>query len=259
VPDIDTQKEIVKVYQVITDRIALKRQINEKLEEMAGIYFKSIFAVFATFSQSEFIQKSKDMIPSNWKLAKISDYCDENIENVSAGRYPFVYLDTGNITCNYINNLQNYSKYSELPSRAKRKVFNNDIVYSTVRPNLQHHGIIYDPPGNMIASTGFTVLHNKGEKVSNELIYLWLTNKITEKYLQALAENSVSTYPALNSSDLLDVNIIIPDKEILNTINKYLKTIFREIYINNNEIRNLFVIKELLLSVMFSKFTKESI
>lgn len=43
VPPIEKQRSIVKAYQTITDRIALKRKINENLEATAQAYFDNLF------------------------------------------------------------------------------------------------------------------------------------------------------------------------------------------------------------------------
>lgn len=43
VPSIEDQKNIVKAYKTITNRIALKKQINDNLEELLASIFKEIF------------------------------------------------------------------------------------------------------------------------------------------------------------------------------------------------------------------------
>lgn len=43
VPPIDEQRNIVKAYKAITDRIALKKRINDNLEAMAQAYFDKLF------------------------------------------------------------------------------------------------------------------------------------------------------------------------------------------------------------------------
>lgn len=43
VPDIKEQKNIVKAYKTITDRIALKKQINDNLEAAARAIYKKMF------------------------------------------------------------------------------------------------------------------------------------------------------------------------------------------------------------------------
>ena len=97
-----------------------------------------------------------------WKEYKLGDICKSNINSYSEkDNWSFVnYLDTGNITENKISDIQFIDLSSEsLPSRARRKVQLNDIIYSTVRPNQKHFGIIKNQPENFLVSTGFAVLH----------------------------------------------------------------------------------------------------
>lgn len=88
------------------------------------------------------------------------------------------YLDTGNLTENVIDAIQNIDLANEkLPSRAKRKVQINSILYSTVRPNQKHFGIIKSMPENFLVSTGFVVIDVIPEKADADYLYFWLTQK----------------------------------------------------------------------------------
>ena len=102
-----------------------------------------------------------------WKTYKIGDICKTNISqySVKEGWDEFLYLDTGNITRNTIDDIVRYSSAAELPSRARRKVICDDIIFSTVRPNQCHFGILSNPPANLLVSTGFTVITAKKEIV----------------------------------------------------------------------------------------------
>lgn len=232
IPPIENQLEIVNSYKAITERIALKQKINDNLLAQAQTYFGSLFAN----------KYSDEKLPDDWKFAKVGDYCIENTGNLSKNDSfdTILYLDTGSITDNYIFELQELNLATdEIPSRAKRKVTHGDIIYSTVRPNLRHYGLLQNPPDNLIVSTGFSVLHNTGLGVSNDFLFMWLTTKSILEYLQSIAENSVSTYPSLNVSDLLNVEIIVPDSMTLAKINCFLNAIFSAISENNKQIKVL--------------------
>lgn len=194
-------------------------------------------------------------MPQGWKVAKVGDYCIDNIANLSkADTFEnILYLDTSSITSNYIIELQELNLFTdEIPSRAKRKATNGDIIYSTVRPNLKHYGLLQNPPENLIVSTGFAVLHNKKLGVTNEFLFMWLTNESTLDYLQAIAENSVSTYPSLNVSDLMNVKIIVPEMNILKKTTRFLTSIFTEISENNRQIHMLITSLNTLLPKLLS-------
>ncbi len=121
------------------------------------------------------------------------------------------YLDTGNITKNEIDNIQHIDLAKEkLPCRAKRKVKKNSIIYSTVRPNQQHFGIIKEHCDNFLVSTGFAVIDVKSDKTSSDYVYYTLTQPSITEFLQSIAEQSVSTYPAIKSSDIENLEIAFP-------------------------------------------------
>jgi type I restriction enzyme S subunit len=64
-----------------------------------------------------------------------------------------------NITENKIESIQMiYLDNEKLPSRARRKVDANDILYSTVRPIQRHYGRLKNTPENFLVSTGFTTI-----------------------------------------------------------------------------------------------------
>ena len=73
-----------------------------------------------------------------WKKIRLGDVISTNLSSYSPKEdWEYVnYLDTGNITKNIIDEIQAIDINTEkLPSRAKRKVQHNSIIYSTVRPN----------------------------------------------------------------------------------------------------------------------------
>ena len=148
-----------------------------------------------------------------WKECKLRDICKSNINSYSEkDNWAFVnYLDTGNITENKISDIQFIDLSSEsLPSRARRKVQLNDIIYSTVRPNQKHFGIIKNQPENFLVSTGFAVLHiNKTFADPNFIFYNLIQNENTES-LHAIAEQTTSAYPAIKPSDIENLSIKLP-------------------------------------------------
>ena len=101
------------------------------------------------------------------------------------------YLDTGNITENSIAGIQLIDLNTEkLPSRARRKVKYNSIIYSTVRPNQRHFGIIKELPENFLVSTGFVVIDVCQEMVDADYLYFWLSQDNIVELLHTIAEQS---------------------------------------------------------------------
>ena len=177
-----------------------------------------------------------------WKECKLGDICKSNIYSYSEkDNWAFVnYLDTGNITENKISDIQFIDLSSEsLPSRARRKVQINDIIYSTVRPNQKHFGIIKNQPENFLVSTGFAVLHiNKTIADPNFVFYNLIQNENTET-LHAIAEQTTSAYPAIKPSDIENLSIKVPPLPTQQKIAAILSSLDDKIELNNKINTNL--------------------
>ena len=176
-----------------------------------------------------------------WKLIRLGDICITNKNSYSSkDNWKFVnYLDTGSLTENKITELQYINiETDKIPSRARRKVIKNSILYSTVRPNQLHYGIIKEPVDNLLVSTGFTVIDVDINKAIPEFVYYLLTQNNTTEQLQAIAEQSVSTYPSIKPSDIENLEFKLPNLIIQNKIVSILDTIDSKICqnekINNN-------------------------
>jgi type I restriction enzyme S subunit len=126
--------------------------------------------------------------------------------------WPFVnYLDTSSITENKIEEIQHLvTGIDKIPSRARRKVAEGDVVYSNVRPNQKHYGIIKKPPENFLVSTGFTTLRANPNLADTNFIYWYLSQASVTEFLQTIGENTASAYPSIKPSDIERLNITLP-------------------------------------------------
>lgn len=175
-----------------------------------------------------------------WKKCKIRD-----IVEVNAAQYTSkdtwekaLYLDTGNITENKIDEMQEFDCLS-LPSRARRKVKHGDIIFSTVRPNQKHYGYITNPVPNLLVSTGFAVISVNQELANSKFIYYWLSQDEIVEYLHNIAEQSVSAYPSIKASDICNLEIKLPPLEYQSKVASILSTLENKISLNHRINDNL--------------------
>lgn len=179
---------------------------------------------------------------SEFEMIKLSSICKTNTSSYSSkDKWNNVnYLDTGNITQNTISEIQHIDITTEkLPSRAKRKVKYNSIIFSTVRPNQLHYGIIKNQPDNFLVSTGFTVIDIDEDKASADFIYYLLTQNDVVQHLQAIAEQSTSAYPSIKASDIENLNIMLPNLDTQKKIAYILRSLDEKIELNNKINENL--------------------
>jgi len=121
------------------------------------------------------------------------------------------YLDTSSITDNRIDGVQRLVPgVDKIPASARRKVRAGDIVYSTVRPNQRHFGLLKDVPENSLASTAFAVIRGRTSVACTGFVYRFLTQDHVINYLHRIAEDSSSVYPSMRPSDIENLEIELP-------------------------------------------------
>jgi type I restriction enzyme S subunit len=171
------------------------------------------------------------------KFIILGKSCKLNKESINSKKIPksIYYLDTGNITRNVIKELHFFSKESgNYPSRAKRKVSDQTIIYSSVRPNQEHFGFIKNPQENLIVSTGFVTIDVEDSELDPLFLYYLITRKEITIYLQTIAENSTSSYPSINPEDLGKLKLRVPsNKSDQKKIASVLSALDAKIELNN--------------------------
>ncbi|WP_101021142.1 restriction endonuclease subunit S [Helicobacter pylori] len=166
------------------------------------------------------------------------------------------YLDTDNITNNRINAFLKIDLTKEkLPSRAKRKCSLNSIIYSSVRPNQRHFGIIKEIPKNFLVSTAFIVIDIIDlKKLDPDYLYYYITQDKITHYLQRIAECGTSSYPSITPLDFLNIKIKLYPLETQQKIARTLSVLDQKIE-NNHKINELLhKILELLYEQYFVRF-----
>lgn len=244
IPPIEQQRKIVAEYETLSKRIRLNEQMITRLEETAQTLYRKMFVDGI----------DKENLPEGWRRGTLGEICEVNTDNISSKNNIKLlsYLDSSSVTQNVFDRYQifNYVK-DEIPSRAKRKVRYNDIIYSTVRPNLKHYGIIKDNVENVVVSTAFAVIRSCCDYISNELLYLILTENKNTELLQGIAEMSKATYPSITPEDIMNLKVLIPMKSMeLNDIDKGVKHCFNSIYFKHQENNKLKDLQFLLLAKM---------
>lgn len=170
------------------------------------------------------------IIPEDWKVEKLRKICFINLEILKNNeKENYYYYDLSSVNNGKVTHPKEKIKFKNLPSRAKRKFYKGDILFSTVRPNLKGFAYIDFQPEKAICSTGFAVLTIKQNALSRFIYYNLFTKKI-ENRINSLTVGS--NYPALNKNDIENLSFPIPPlKEqekiagILSTWDQYIENI----------------------------------
>ncbi|OCX94418.1 MAG: hypothetical protein BFD77_09805 [Pseudomonas sp. CO183] len=150
-------------------------------------------------------------VPEHWCLTplKFSASCNDSVlPDSTDDDYEIEYVEISDVDeISGITGCTNY-KFSDAPSRARRILQDGDVLISTVRTYLRAIAPVVRPPINLIASTGFAVVRpRKGILDGVFLGYLLRA----EWWISEIIARSVGvSYPAINASDLIGLNVPIP-------------------------------------------------
>ena len=223
VPPIDKQIEIVKSYQSITDRIALKKQINDNLEATLTAIFKKMFIEDNTISFC------------NKKLYELTETIDNrgktppnnNIET------PYPLIEIASLrTDGRIATYRNCSKF------VTEEIYNSwfrsghpkqkDILMSTVG-SLAELKLFWGDKGSIAQNiVAFRCYDNN--------LPMYLYQYLLRKQHELAAYEIGSVQASIKVSQVIEYDIAIPPKELLDSFDKISTQLTELIYQNEADI-----------------------
>lgn len=246
IPSIEKQREIVKEYNVIQNRIALNNQLIAKLEETAQTIYKQWFVEDINF----------ESLPKEWVMKSLTDFCD-----IKGGKR----LPKGN----ELNNEKDGNPYIKVADMEKSKfvVLNDsfqyvskDIQKSISRYIVQTGDIIISIVGtiglvNMVDNS----LNNANltencyrltnfKDVHSDYLYYYLNSPIGKKEIESRTVGGVQAKLPMYNVQALP--IVLPDKQLLNKFESAIKPINDLQNSTTRENFKLLEIKNLLLARM---------
>ena len=244
VPPIDEQKNIVKAYKAITDRIALKKQINDNLEASALTIYKSYFVDFEPFDLAQ---------PESWQEVTIDDIAKEVVcgktpptadaENYG-GSVPFITIPDmhGSV---YTTSTERFLSDKGVATQANKTLPENSICVSC------------------IASVGLVCLTAEPSQTNQQInsivckknispYYVYIKMTTLTEYLKQLGAGG-STTLNVNKTLFGQIPILLPDETVMNEFHGKVEPLFSAIRANQYEMQHLESLKSLLLTQISSR------
>ena len=227
VPDIEKQRNIVKAYKTITDRIALKQKINDNLLDSVQAIFRSWFVDYDPFD---------GVCPSNWETGCVEDIAEffdsmrkplSSLERTDMERiYPYY----GAVSI--VDYVDDYIFDGEYLLVSEDGIY---VVDENGHPLIQHIS------GKFWANNHAHIL--KGKSGFNEdSLYLFLANTNMAPIVTGAAQ------PKINQANLKSFPITIPDSETMLKFNNIIQPFFDQRLTNESEIKKLEALQSLLLT-----------
>lgn len=238
VPPMDKQKNIVKAYKTITDRIALKQKINDNLEAQALALF------------SDFVSQHNE----KWAQGKLGDVISSaNTGGDAIQKVPIVDYDTG-IKCARVGDITNAREFASWAfCSATNSVFDNyklqagDILVTRTATL----GITQYIPSDISAvyNNGLIRLKTDNNRALPLYVYWAINTSDFMNYINQM-NSATSVRPNMKIDYLLNYQLLIPPIEKQIQFVKAVEVLMNAISLNNNERLKLCDFQSTLLNTL---------
>ena len=249
IPPYEKQLQIVESYRAITERIALKKQINDNLAaELNTIYSKWYENFESPFASEQRIMSEAGELPYGWKIAELGDFIESYSKTHKFNKDKLIFLNTsdilaGDFLCN------DYMAVADMPGQAKKEIRQGDILFSEIRPANKRYALVTFPSDDYVVSTKLMVLRTTQKKLSNLRFYHLLTMDKTLEELHREADGKSGTFPQITfDENLRHRKFIVADDETERQFEHILQSYYQLQQSTKKEIVCLEQAKALLLS-----------
>ena len=256
VPSIDKQRSIVKAYQTITERIELKRRINDNLAKTIKAVFKSWFLDFDAFDGVELVQSQYGLIPNGWHYELLGNLCDCVTKGTTPTTLGKDFTDTGInfIKGESINDDHSFNKTlfahidDETDELLKRsRIYVNDIVF-TIAGTLGKFALV--DSSVIPANTNQAVAIIRTSKIMPAMLYSYFIGEWQVAFYKRNTQQAVQANLSLGT--IKDLPILLPDSKGQDHYMQLVTPLIVGMQNNFSEIERLYELQNQLLARLSS-------
>ena len=244
VPSIDKQRSIVKAYQTITERIELKRRINDNLVATLTAIYRRMFIeggrIYPTAPLKQLCSKiGSGATPKGGKTA----YQESGVSLVRSTNvfdYAFSYDDLAHISDEQADQLSNVI------------VEENDVLFNITGVSVTRCCIV---PADVLparVNQHVMILRPKTAMPMSYYIMTTLCSAENKGKLMGIAQSG-STREAINKQEMESFSIPVPPTKEVQDFEIKARGLYESVIRNTEEIMRLNVMQQLLLSQLSSR------
>ncbi len=257
IPSITKQKEIVAEYNTIQNRIAINKQLIQKLEQTAQAIYKNWFVDFEfpdengqpyKTSGGQMVESELGEIPMGWEVSIIKDFCKEMKSGGTPSRdnlgfwnsQDIAWLKTGEVCNKVLVESQEYISFEGCKNSSAKKIPINTVLvamYGEGKTKGQAGYLRFEATTNQACCAMIC-----DDEYQSTLLYYFL--RINQAEIANLANGGAQ--PNLSKELIENIKFIKPDKTIIKR-HPFIKFI-NQSEIIEREIITLNKVQSLLLS-----------
>ena len=250
VPPLDEQIEIVQSYQVITDRIALKKQINDNLVAVGTASIQKNVGRGALINLTE-AEMDSLIFPEDFKIKTVSEFCAETKSGSTPSRTNNEYWENGTISWvksgEVHNNITLQTEEYITPlglSESSTKLLPKDTVLMAM------YGVTAGEVGYLaIEATTNQAICGMICRSKAEAAYLYFSLIQSQATISRLSNGGAQDNLSKNFID--NIKIVVPPSEFIEKLN--LAAIVEQMTLNTKEIALLEKLQSTVLAQLSSR------
>lgn len=214
-PPLDEQRNIAYILSTIQKAIEATDKIITATQKLKKSLMQHLFT-YGPVSLEEAEQvplKETEVgrIPAHWKVSLLKGITliSSQFDPRNKPNEKFKYIDVSSVS-NQTLRIEDYKTYvgKDAPSRARKVVHTNDVIFATVRPYLKRMALVPSIFNEEYCSTAFCIIRASKQWAFPEfLFYTVSTNWFVQK---VSASQRGSSYPAVSDKDVLNQYIPLP-------------------------------------------------
>lgn len=215
IPDIDTQKRVVKIIHALQKKIDLNKEINDNLQQQVYALFDSWFVSF---------DQTDGKMPADWREGTLGE-----ITTITSGKRPPMKQPTATTEVSI-----------PLVGAASIMGFTNAVLYNEpilVTGRVGTHGVVQRFQSPCWTSDNTLVIKSEFYEYAFQAL----------QRVDYVNMNRGSTQPLITQTDLKNVSIVIPTEAILLEYEKIAGTLMAMYESNRKENERLAVLRDTLL------------
>jgi len=237
---IDEQNRIGVFFKNLDKILSLHQQELEVLKQTKKGFLQKMFP-----KDGESVPEIRfPVFNDEWKLKKLKEIAEINPKSTLPNE--FEYVDLGSVVGTRLLSSLKETKQTA-PSRAQRVAKTGDVFYQTVRP-YQKNNFLFDlTSDNFVFSTGYAQM-----RPNIDSYFLLNSLQINSFVVSVMNSCTGTSYPAINSSDLSQLEIMVPvtgEEQV--KIGEFFRQLDEVIELKEQEIEALKQTKQGFLQKMF--------
>jgi type I restriction enzyme S subunit len=149
-------------------------------------------------------------LPKGWEVRKLGEVLvkTETVDPTKKPNAEFIYLDVSSVN-KETKEIENATVLlgKDAPSRARKLVKTDDVIFATVRPTHSRVALITEEYNEQVCSTGYFVLRGKDYICNQYLFYFLLTDEFNGQ-MEKLQKGA--SYPAVTDTEVKNIFLRYP-------------------------------------------------